>query len=263
MTQIRNYAEQLLRSALGTSASFREGQWQAISDLVEHKSRLLVVQRTGWGKSLVYFIATKLLRDRGSGVTLLVSPLLALMRNQIAAAARIGVEAVAINSSNKDEWNQVREQLLADKIDILLISPERLANQDFLQNILMPISSNIGLFVVDEAHCISDWGHDFRPDYRRIVRILQQLPANIPVLATTATANNRVVEDIKSQLGTSLKIIRGNLTRNSIQLQNIYLPSQAARMAWLAERLPHIAGSGNNLYLNRCRCRTTVWLAQK
>jgi ATP-dependent DNA helicase RecQ len=245
MAEIKNYVQSLLQNALNNSnAKFRDGQWEAISELLQNKSRLLVVQRTGWGKSLVYFIATKLLRDRGSGVTLLVSPLLALMRNQIAAAERIGVKAATVNSSNQKDWQQIQAQLLANQIDILLISPERLANQDFRENILLPISQSIGLFVVDEAHCISDWGHDFRPDYRRIVRILQALPPNIPVLATTATANNRVVDDLKKQLGLTLKISRGTLTRNSLQLQNIYLPSQATRMAWLAETLPNVAGSG-------------------
>ena len=245
MAAIYDSAQLLLQTALNESnAEFRDGQWSAISELLQKNSRLLVVQRTGWGKSLVYFIATKLLRDRGSGVTLLISPLLALMRNQIAAAQRIGVKAATVNSSNKKDWSQIKAQLLADQIDILLISPERLANQDFLNDVLLPISQNIGLFVVDEAHCISDWGHDFRPDYRRIVRILQALPPNIPVLATTATANNRVVDDIKHQLGSTLKISRGALTRDSLQLQNIYLPNQATRMAWLAEILPKIAGSG-------------------
>ena len=245
MAAIYDSAQLLLQTALNESnAKFRDGQWEAISELLQKNSRLLVVQRTGWGKSLVYFIATKLLRDRGLGVTLLISPLLALMRNQIAAAQRIGIKAATVNSSNKKDWEQVKAQLLGDRIDILLISPERLANEDFLNDVLLPISRNIGLFVVDEAHCISDWGHDFRPDYRRIVRILQALPPNIPVLATTATANNRVVDDIKHQLGSTLKISRGALTRDSLQLQNIYLPSQAARMAWLAEILPKIAGSG-------------------
>ena len=242
---MRNQAQFLLQNATNQpNANFRKGQWEAIAEILQNKSRLLVVQRTGWGKSLVYFISTKLLRDRGSGVTLLISPLLALMRNQIAAAQRIGINAATINSSNQQQWQEVEAKLLDNQIDLLLISPERLANQDFLQNILLPLSANIGLFVVDEAHCISDWGHDFRPDYRRIVRILQALPPNIPVLATTATANNRVVDDIKNQLGSTLKISRGALTRNSLQLQNLFLPSQAERMAWLAETLPKIPGSG-------------------
>ncbi|MGB3653201.1 MAG: DEAD/DEAH box helicase [Rivularia sp. (in: cyanobacteria)] len=165
-TQIKDKALLLLRQALeNPKADFRCGQWEAIEELLR-RSRLLVVQRTGWGKSLVYFLATRLLRDKGAGCTLLISPLLALMRNQITAAARIGVKAVTINSSNIDDWEVVKTQLLADEVDILLISPERLANDEFREKILLPLSKKIGLFVVDEAHCISDWGHDFRPDYK-------------------------------------------------------------------------------------------------
>ncbi len=235
----------LLRQALDNpTAEFRPGQWEAVTELIENRSRLLVVQRTGWGKSLVYFLATRLLRDKNAGCTLLISPLLALMRNQIAAAQRINVKAATINSSNTDDWDAVKIQLFAGQVDILLISPERLANQEFIEEILLPISQKIGLFVVDEAHCISDWGHDFRPDYRRIVRILQALPQNISVLTTTATANNRVVNDIISQLGSNLRVLRGNLTRQSLHLQNINIPSPAARMAWLAEHVPNIPGSG-------------------
>ncbi|MBD2775685.1 RecQ family ATP-dependent DNA helicase [Iningainema tapete] len=238
-------ARSLLRQSLDNpTADFHTGQWEAIEELVERRSRLLVVQRTGWGKSLVYFLATRLLRDRGAGCTLLISPLLALMRNQIAAAQRIGVKAATINSSNTDEWELVKTKLLAGEVDILLISPERLANEEFREKILLPVSQKIGLFVIDEAHCISDWGHDFRPDYRRIVRILQALPQNIPVLATTATANNRVVNDIIAQLGANLRVFRGNLTRKSLQLQNISIPNPASRMAWLAEQLPNLPGSG-------------------
>ena len=242
---LKNRARSLLQIALNnTQADFRDGQWEAIASLIEEQAKLLVVQRTGWGKSLVYFLATRLLRDRGAGPTLLISPLLALMRNQIAAADRIGIKAATINSSNTDEWQLVKTDLLAGQIDVLLISPERLANEDFTNSILLPISQKIGLFAVDEAHCISDWGHDFRPDYRRIVRILQALPQNIPVLATTATANNRVVNDIVEQLSANLRAIRGNLIRESLQLQNIALGSSAARMAWLAEQLPKLPGSG-------------------
>jgi ATP-dependent DNA helicase RecQ len=244
-TNLRQQALLLLRQALDNpTADFRVGQWEAIEEIIERRSRLLVVQRTGWGKSLVYFLATRLLRDEGAGCTLLISPLLALMRNQIAAAQRIAVQAATINSSNTNEWELVQTQLLTGKVDILLISPERLANDEFQRKILLPISQRIGLFVVDEAHCISDWGHDFRPDYRRIVRILQALPQNIPALATTATANNRVVEDIMTQLGQTLRVSRGALTRKSLHLQNISIPSPAARMAWLAEHLPKLPGSG-------------------
>jgi ATP-dependent DNA helicase RecQ len=242
---LKDRALSLLQVALDRpNANFRDGQWEAIASLIEQRSRLLVVQRTGWGKSLVYFLATRLLRDRGAGPTLLISPLLALMRNQIAAAERINVKAATINSSNVADWDAVQVKLGAGQVDLLLISPERLANEEFRDRILLPIASQIGLFVVDEAHCISDWGHDFRPDYRRILRVLQALPLNIPVLATTATANNRVIADIKTQLGKDLQISRGHLIRDSLQLQNIYLQSPAARLAWLAEQLPDLRGSG-------------------
>ncbi len=244
-TQLKAQALSLLRQALNNpTAQFRDGQWEAIASIILARSRLLVVQRTGWGKSIVYFLATRLLRNSGAGSTLLISPLLALMRNQIVAAERININAATINSSNSKEWEQINTQLQAGIIDILLISPERLANEDFRQKILLPISQRIGLFVVDEAHCISDWGHDFRPDYRRIVRVLQALPQTIPALATTATANNRVVNDIITQLGAKLLVSRGTLTRKSLQLQTIKLPSPAARMAWLAEQLPNLPGSG-------------------
>lgn len=243
--ELKHQALRLLRQALDNPvADFREGQWEAITMLLQERSRLLVVQRTGWGKSLVYFLTTRILRDRGVGPTLLISPLLALMRNQIAAAERLGIRAATINSANRDEWTAVQSSLLADEVDVLLISPERLANEDFRETVLMTIAARIGFFVVDEAHCISDWGHDFRPDYRRITRILQALPPTIPVLATTATANNRVVEDIATQLGPNLQISRGPLTRASLRLQNIFLSSQAARLAWLANQIPHMSGSG-------------------
>ncbi|WP_459945737.1 DEAD/DEAH box helicase [Desulfocastanea catecholica] len=180
-------------------ASFRDGQWESIKRLLNLK-RVLVVQRTGWGKSMVYFLATKLLREQGAGPTLLISPLLSLMRNQIEAAARIGVRAKTINSTNNEEWDAIQTELEGNQVDVLIISPEKLGNDDFRRDILSSIADKIGLFVVDEAHCISDWGHDFRPKYRQIVRVLQALPPNIPVLATTATANDRVVNDVKTQL---------------------------------------------------------------
>ncbi len=242
---MRTHAITLLRQALrNPDAEFRDGQWEAISALVQRRARLLVVQRTGWGKSLVYFLATKFLRDQGAGCTLLISPLLSLMRNQIAAARNIGVKAETINSTNQEDWLWIEDGLRNNQFDLLLISPERLANDDFVNQCLLPIANRVGLFVVDEAHCISDWGHDFRPDYQRIVRILRALPHNIPVLATTATANDRVVKDILQQLGPNLEVQRGPLTRVSLGLQNIYLRSQAERMAWLANILPGLPGSG-------------------
>lgn len=254
-------ALELLRRALkNPQANFRDGQWESIERLLARR-KMLVVQRTGWGKSVVYFLATKLLRDQGAGPTLLISPLLSLMRNQLEAAARIGINARSINSSNADDWDQVQEELRKDQVDILLISPERLANDTFRQETLSEIANKVGLFVVDEAHCISDWGHDFRPDYRRITRVLQALPSNVPVLATTATANDRVVGDVISQLGDEIVLSRGPLIRESLMLQNINMPSPAARMAWLAETVPALPGSGIIYSLTqRDADRLTEWL---
>ncbi len=240
-----DFCLELLRRASGyPDASFRPGQWEAVSRLFKNEERLLVVQRTGWGKSLVYFLLTRLLREDGFGPTLLVSPLLSLMRDQVRSAERLELRAVSINSSNLKEWDAIYEALEADNVDLLLVSPERLGNNDFVENHLIPVADRIGLMVVDEAHCISDWGHDFRPDYRRLVRLLVNLPENIRVLATTATANDRVVEDVMEQIGPRLQVIRGPLTRASLQLQTIRMPNQAARMAWLAETLSSLPGSG-------------------
>jgi ATP-dependent DNA helicase RecQ len=260
-SDMQKKALELLRKALNNPhAMFRDGQWESIERLLARK-RMLVVQRTGWGKSVVYFLATKLLREQGAGPTLLISPLLSLMRNQLEAAVRIGVVARTINSSNADDWNQVKDDLRKNSVDVLLISPERLANDSFRQEILSEIANNVGLFVVDEAHCISDWGHDFRPDYRRITRVLQALPSNVPVVATTATANDRVVHDVMSQLGEHIELLRGPLVRESLKLQNINMPSPAARMSWLAETIPALTGSGIIYTLTqRDAERLTEWL---
>jgi len=259
---LRDRALQYLRKLCNNpSADFRDGQWEAIDSIVNHQKKLLLVRRTGWGKSAVYFIATKLLREKGVGPALLVSPLLALMRNQIDAAKQAGINAHTVNSTNPEEWDIIRDILGKNQIDILLISPERLANEDFLREYLLPITKSLGLFVIDEAHCISDWGHDFRPDYKRIVRILNLLPDNIPVLSTTATANDRVVKDIKTQLGHKLEISRGSLARASLKLQNVCLPDAAARMAWLSDHLEKIPGSGIIYTLTvRDSVRLAEWL---
>jgi ATP-dependent DNA helicase RecQ len=235
----------LLRAGCGdATASFREDQEDAIRHIVEGQGRLLVVQKTGWGKSFVYFIAAKLLRERGAGPVLLVSPLLSLMRNQLAAASRMGVAAETINSDNQDDWALVETKLSSDLVDVLVISPERLANERFQTQVLGQIAAKISLLVVDEAHCISDWGHDFRPHYRRLERIVRALPRSLRLLATTATANQRVLEDLKQVLGPELHISRGGLQRASLALQTIRLPSQSSRLAWLAANVPQISGSG-------------------
>ncbi|MCD5344594.1 RecQ family ATP-dependent DNA helicase [Arthrobacter sp. AK04] len=238
-------ALEVLRELVGNpAAGFHEGQFEAIEALVDGGRRALVVQRTGWGKSAVYFVASLLLRRRGAGPTLIVSPLLALMRDQVAAAARAGVRAVAINSANQLEWDSVREQLAADQVDVLLVSPERLTNPSFRENQLPELIRRTGLLVIDEAHCISDWGHDFRPDYRRIADLITQLPDTVPVLATTATANSRVVHDIEEQLGAGVLTIRGALGRDSLRLGVLSLPDAKQRLGWLLTHLADLPGSG-------------------
>ncbi len=226
------------------TAVFRNGQWEAIEELVERRGRVLVVQRTGWGKSAVYFVATRLLRDRGAGPTILVSPLLALMRNQLEMAERAGVRAATINSENREHWDDIEALVRRGQVDILLISPERLNNPRFRRDVLPALVSAVGLLVVDEAHCISDWGHDFRPDYRRLARVLQLLPQGVPLLCTTATANDRVVADIVEQLGNELQIVRGPLDRPSLALSVVELSEPARRLAWLARAIPRLPGSG-------------------
>src|SRR4051795_3872627 len=237
-------AGELLRLLAGPDEAFREHQREAIEDLVVGRRRVLCVQRTGWGKSAVYFIATKLLREAGEGPTLLISPLLALRRSQIDAAERLGLRAHTINSTNRDDWDAVREMLDRDEVDLLLISPERLNNRRFRDTMLPLFAQRVGLLVVDEAHCVSDWGHDFRPDYRRIREALDRLRPDAAVLCTTATANDRVVADVEEQLGGSAHTYRGQLARSSLRLEVVSLPSQAERLAWLARWLPEFPGSG-------------------
>ncbi|MFI4992064.1 MAG: RecQ family ATP-dependent DNA helicase [Solirubrobacterales bacterium] len=238
-----------LRSLTGEDDSaFRAGQLEAIRDVVADRARVLCVQRTGWGKSAVYFVATALLREAGAGPTLIVSPLLALMRNQIAAAERLGLRAHTINSTNREEWDDVRERLASDTIDLLLISPERLNNPSFRESMLPLFAASVGLLVIDEAHCISDWGHDFRPDYRRVKDMLDALAPGVAVLGTTATANDRVVGDVLEQLaapdGEPMRSYRGALARTSLRLEVLELPRPAERLAWLVEHLPALSGSG-------------------
>jgi ATP-dependent DNA helicase RecQ len=244
-TDVRREAERHLRALVGSDdAELREDQWRAIEALAVDRRRSLVVQRTGWGKSAVYFVATLLLRAQGAGPTVIVSPLLALMRNQIAAAERAGIRAVTINSTNIEAWEPIQDQIRAGEVDVLLVSPERLNNPGFRDEVLPRLAATCGLLVVDEAHCISDWGHDFRPDYRRIRTLLDDLPEGIPVLATTATANARVTGDVADQLGTDVLVLRGSLDRESLRLGVVRLKTAQQRLAWLADHLAEQPGSG-------------------
>ncbi len=262
-------ALELLHKLTGNpNANFHPGQFEAIEALVAQRRRALVIQRTGWGKSAVYFLSALLMRQAGSGVTLIVSPLLALMRDQVDAAARAGVRAAMVNSSNMTEWDSIAAQIAANELDVLLIGPERLNNPSFRENWLPRILPNLGMLVVDEAHCISDWGHDFRPDYRRIRTLIAQLPAGVPILATTATANERVVQDVAEQLGahadlstpnaaantpagegradaaSDVFILRGPLTRDSLRLGVLNLADSTQRLGWLLTHLGSFNGSG-------------------
>jgi ATP-dependent DNA helicase RecQ len=258
-------ARSLLEAAVGPEATFRDDQLDAILALAVDRRRLLVVERTGWGKSVVYFLATSLLRDSDAGPTVIVSPLLALMHDQLRVAREIGLEAETINSQQDlEEWRRIDERLTADEVDLLLLGPERLANEHFLTQTLPSVAKGIGMLVVDEAHCISDWGHDFRPDYRRIQRIVEQLPGNVPMLATTATANDRVVADVEQQLGPDLVTIRGSLSRTSLRLQNVRLGDQAERLVWLAENLKDLSGSGIIYTLTKADAKhVSRWLATR
>ena len=253
-------AEALLTELAGPGATFRPHQLEAVRDLVDEHARVLCVQRTGWGKSAVYFLATRLLRDEGAGPALIVSPLLALMRNQIAAAQRLGIRAHTINSTNRAAWDEVRQLLADDAVDLLLISPERLNNPQFRETMLPLFAERVGLLVVDEAHCISDWGHDFRPDYRRLAEMLERLPEGVAVLATTATANDRVVADVEEQLRTghaaaALRTYRGPLARSSLRLEVVELAAQADRLAWLADLAAAARGLGDRLHAHQARRR--------
>ena len=241
---LRDEAERCLRSLAGPAAVLRDDQWTAIRALVEDRRRALVVQRTGWGKSAVYFTATALLRSRGAGPAVIVSPLLALMRNQIEAAGRAGIRARTVNSANTDEWEQVYAEVAAGDVDVLLVSPERLNNPGFRDLVLPKLMTAAGMLVVDEAHCISDWGHDFRPDYRRLRTLLDSLPPDVPVLATTATANARVTRDVAEHLGDGTLVLRGTLDRASLHLAVVRLPTAQQRLAWLAEHVGELPGSG-------------------
>src|SRR3954468_2306439 len=241
----RDDAERHLRALVGRDdVRLHDDQWAAIEALVVEQSRVLVVQKTGWGKSAVYFVATALMRGLGAGPTVIISPLLALMRNQIEAAERAGIRAATINSTNVEDWSAIRTRVDAGEIDVLLVSPERLNNPTFRDEVLPQLTETAGLLVIDEAHCISDWGHDFRPDYRRIRQMIATLPPGIPVLATTATANSRVTDDVAEQLGADVLVLRGSLDRESLHLGVLQLERPEHRLAWLGEHLDELDGCG-------------------
>lgn len=237
-------AEAKLEQCIAPGAEFREQQWEAIDTITNDKNDVLLVQRTGWGKSTVYFIATHTLREHGAGPTLIISPLLSLMRDQIKTAeSELGLHCITINSQNTDEWDELYDDIVNGVCDVVLISPERLQNQDFRENVLDEMQDDFGMLVVDEAHCISDWGHDFRPAYQHVAQVLHDSATDAPVVATTATANDRVVDDLTTQLP-DLHPIRGDLVRESLKVQAINMGSRERRMAWLVENLPDGAEAG-------------------
>ena len=243
ITFLKNDSLELLRKILSDpEANFRYGQWEAIDKVVNKKKKVLVIERTGWGKSIVYFLSTKLLRIKNSGPTIIISPLLSLMRNQVESANQMDINITRIDSTNEKEWDEIYNSISKNIVDAILISPERLSNEMFLEN-LLKISNKIGLLVVDEAHCISDWGHDFRPDYQRILSILKKMPRGMPILCTTATANKRVMDDISEQIG-DLEVQRGGLMRKSLSLQTKEMLSKEERLSWLCQNLQKLNGTG-------------------
>ena len=253
-----------VKTLAGPDAVPRPDQIAAVTAMVADRRRTLLVARTGFGKSAVYFSATRMLRDRGWGPTVVVSPLLALMRDQVAATKRLGLRAVTINSSNIDSWAETEAQIAADSVDLLLIAPERLANTGFRRRVFNTMQTRAFALVCDEAHCISDWGHDFRPDYRRLRRLLADLPSWTPVLATTATANQRVTDDVAQQLGDDTLVLRTSLDRESLRLSVVDLPDDAHRLAWLAQSLPDLTGSGIIYCLTVGQAETTAtWLRSR
>jgi ATP-dependent DNA helicase RecQ len=237
-------ADAVIAAIAGDRAQLRDDQRTAVAALSQPSARVLVVQATGWGKSAVYWAASAIRRSEGAGPTLVVSPLLSLMRDQVAAAGRAGLRAATLNSSNVDAWADIEEQLSAGAIDVLLVSPERLANPGFGRRVLDRLAGSIGLLVIDEAHAVSDWGHDFRPDYRRVADVLRRLNPQTPVLATTATANARVTDDVAHQLGETTLVLRGPLARQSLQLAVVDDLSPLERYAWVIDHLPRLPGSG-------------------
>ncbi|MDE6427214.1 MAG: RecQ family ATP-dependent DNA helicase [Ruminococcus sp.] len=237
---IYTQALKIIKNLYGENASFREGQYEAIEATLTHH-RTLVVQKTGWGKSLIYFVCTQIQRNQGKGLTIVVSPLLGLMENQFQAAGKIGLKCAVLNGQTKDIRQEILSAMKDGNLDLVLITPETLFNED-IQEALLEI--NIGLFVIDEAHCISDWGHDFRLKYTRLNRVVQKMPKTVPMLGTTATANERVIKDLKTQFGDDVYVSRGELMRRSLSIQILHLSTPAERYAWILQNVPNLPGSG-------------------
>ncbi len=250
MTATRADAQKILEQLAGPHAVLRDDQWTAIEALVIHRRRALVVQRTGWGgKSAVYFLAAKLLREQGRGPTVIVSPLLALMRNQVGAAQRAGVRAATINSGNVTEWEDIHRQVAAGDLDVLLVSPERLNNPDFRVQVLPSLAADAGLVVVDEAHCVSDWG----------TRLSAGLPPHPNVDCRIGFRHTGAGHDGDRQRpggrrrGGSTRrrwggrhggAAGGGLDRESLHLSVVKVPTAAGRVAWIAAQLNSLEGSG-------------------
>jgi ATP-dependent DNA helicase RecQ len=243
MSEADVHLDRVLLAMAGPTATARDDQRAAVRALVDDRARVLVVQATGWGKSAVYWAATSALRAAGGGPTLVISPLLALMRDQVTAAERAGLGAATVNSTNPDDWDAILRSATNGELDVLLVSPERLANPRF-SAILPELVRSAGLVVIDEAHCISDWGFDFRPDYQRLAKSLVDVGENTPVLATTATANTRVTEDVAQQLGANTITFRGSLARSSLKLSVVAGLTAIERYAWVAEAMDSIDGAG-------------------
>ena len=231
-----NEAEYKLKQIFGFD-HFYDEQWHAIERILRGE-RILMIERTGFGKSLCYqFPATVF-----SGVTVIFSPLIALMRDQVGSLCRKGIPAACINSEQPYEENQQAIQCaLAGELKILYIAPERQENDEWIE---ATRDMNLSMVVIDEAHTISTWGHDFRPSFRRIINLVQLLPAHLPVLATTATATKRVQNDIETQIGGRLTTIRGSLVRSNFLLQVIRVKSEDEKMIWLAENVNNLPGTG-------------------
>jgi ATP-dependent DNA helicase RecQ len=217
--------------------SFYDEQWLAIEKILKGE-RVLLIEKTGFGKSLCYQFPATIFE----GITVIFSPLIALMRDQVKKLTSLGISAKCINSEQTPEENEIIiRDAIEGKIKILYIAPERQDNSLWMDAVQR---MKLSMVVVDEAHCISQWGHDFRPAFRRIINLVKLLPKQLPVLATTATATLRVQEDIEAQMGGELTLIRGNLMRDNFHLYVIKVNSDEEKMAWLGENLNALEGSG-------------------